>query len=114
MELKIEKKDNYLLLAPEGRIDAGTSQQFDSSFTEASSALDEQPDIILDLSEVEYLSSAGLRSVLKIAKQCTAGKKKLVICGIQPPVNEVFRISGFAALLKIAGTRDEAIALISG
>lgn len=113
MELKIEKNNNYLLLAPEGRIDAGTSQQFDTSFNEAYGAQGSS-DIILDLTEVEYLSSAGLRSVLKIAKLCSSGKKKLVLCGIQPPVNEVFRISGFAALLKITKTRDEAAAMISG
>ncbi len=69
----------------------------------------EKVPVIIDLSQAEYISSAGLRSVLKMAKVCNSQKIRFLVCGIQPPVYEVFRISGFTSLLTIKNTRQEAL-----
>ena len=66
-------------------------------------------EVIIDAGDLEYISSAGLRSVLKMAKVCNSQKVAFLVCGIQPPVYEVFRISGFTSLLTIKNTRQEAL-----
>ncbi|MBQ8707535.1 MAG: STAS domain-containing protein [Succinivibrionaceae bacterium] len=108
MEIVFENKEKYTLIDVTGRVDATTATQFDTQFNEHFSASGEPVNMLLDLGKVEYLSSAGLRCVLKIAKYCTSKGKKLVICQIQPAVFEVFRISGFNTLLTIVPSLEEA------
>ncbi|MBY0454464.1 MAG: STAS domain-containing protein [Burkholderiaceae bacterium] len=67
--------------------------------------------IVFDLSALTYISSAGLRMVLVVAKRLKQEGGKLVLCGMQPHVHEVFDISGFLAILNVTATRDEALAL---
>lgn len=69
--------------------------------------------IALDFSLLDYISSAGLRVVLVLAKRLKQAGGKLVLFGLQPNVREVFDISGFLAILNVSTTRDEALALLA-
>jgi len=69
--------------------------------------------IALDFSLLDYISSAGLRVVLVLAKRLKQVGGKLVLFGLQPNVREVFDISGFLAILNVSQTRDEALALLA-
>ena len=64
---------------------------------------------VLDMAGVEYISSAGLRVVLLLAKRLKQNSGHLVLCGLQPHVHEVFDISGFLAILDVADSRDAAL-----
>lgn len=66
-------------------------------------------DWVLDLGRLEYISSAGLRVVLMLAKRIRENQGQLVLCGMHPHVREVFDISGFLAILTVVDTRDEAL-----
>ena len=66
--------------------------------------------VLLDMRELSYISSAGLRVVLVLAKRLKQAGGKLVIYGMQPHVREVFDISGFMAILNVVATRDDAVA----
>ena len=66
--------------------------------------------LILDFAGLDYISSAGLRMVLVVAKRLKQAGGKLVIYGMQPHVREVFDISGFMAILNVVATRDDAVA----
>ncbi|WP_313073695.1 STAS domain-containing protein [Melaminivora sp.] len=66
--------------------------------------------LVLDFSALDYISSAGLRVVLVLAKRLKAEGGQLVLCGMQPHVREVFDISGFLAILNVEPTRAEALA----
>ena len=61
------------------------------------------------MTELSYISSAGLRVVLVLAKRLKQAGGKLVIYGMQPHVREVFDISGFLAILNVTATRNEAV-----
>ncbi|WP_026297874.1 STAS domain-containing protein [Succinimonas amylolytica] len=115
MDITITENDTHTLMAVSGRIDAITSPDLDAKFNEyhenARKKAAKLP-VVLDLSQAEYISSAGLRSVLKMAKTCNAEKNRLLICGIQPLVYEVFRISGFVSILTIVNTREDALAML--
>lgn len=65
--------------------------------------------LLLDFSELEYVSSAGLRVVLVLAKRLKKDGGQLVLCCMQPHVYEVFEISGFTTILAVA--QDKAAAL---
>jgi anti-anti-sigma factor len=66
--------------------------------------------LVLDLAGVDYISSAGLRSLLVVAKKVQAVNGCLVLCGLTPMVLNVMSISGFQQLLKICVTEEEAVA----
>lgn len=66
--------------------------------------------LVLDFAGLDYISSAGLRMVLVVAKRLKQEGGLLVLCGMQPHVREVFDISGFLAILNVEPTRSEALA----
>ncbi|MCK9515528.1 MAG: STAS domain-containing protein [Ottowia sp.] len=66
--------------------------------------------LVLDFSALDYISSAGLRMVLVVAKRLKQEGGQLVLCAMQPHVREVFDISGFLAILNVEATRADALA----
>ena len=66
--------------------------------------------LVLDFAALDYISSAGLRMVLVVAKRLKGEGGQLVLSGMQPHVREVFDISGFLAILNVEPTRAEALA----
>lgn len=112
MQLEFFKENDYTEITTLERIDATNAASFDSQINEF---LDKNSDVtafILNLSKVEYISSAGLRSILKLAKICSSKSMKLICCGIQPEVMDVLKISGFTALLTIKNDKEEAISAL--
>lgn len=65
--------------------------------------------LVLDFTALDYISSAGLRMVLVIAKRLRQEGGQLVLCAMQPHVREVFDISGFLAILNVEATRADAL-----
>ena len=101
-----ETVDGVVVLSPSGRIDSNTAPQFESAVTEALAGTDR---MILDFSNVTYVSSAGLRVVLIGAKQINAKKGGFALCGLSDNIMDVFELSGFTNILKILPDRDAAI-----
>jgi anti-anti-sigma factor len=66
--------------------------------------------VALDFSKLDYISSAGLRVLLGVAKQLRASGGKLGIFGLNQSVREVFEISGFSAILPTYPAEAEAVA----
>jgi len=91
-------KDNQLVIKLTQRLDT-TNAQESSAVIEA--YLDDiQTDIILDVTELEYISSAGLQVVLKCAKQAKESKQDIYLKGAKATVKEIFQISGFFTFIK--------------
>ncbi len=81
----------------EGRIDTTTAPALEAALDESFEAIKE---LILDFSKVEYVSSAGLRVILKAQKTMNAkGSMKLI--GVSDSIMEIFDITGFADILTI-------------
>ncbi len=106
MQLTIETQADYSEIILEGRIDATSAPQFDSEATPALEA--PAPVLLLNFEAVPYISSAGLRSVLKLAKGAQSQHKKLACFAMQPAVFEIFRLSGFTSIIKIAQSKEQA------
>ena len=65
--------------------------------------------LVINLTGLEYISSAGLRSILSTAKQLKAKDGKMLFTGLQGPVKDVFKISGFGSIFKTFETEEEAL-----
>ena len=97
--MQIEKTlDNAkLTMKVSGRLDTMTAPELESAITENITGVTE---MILDFSDLEYISSAGLR-VLLVATKMMKGKGRLVIQNINETVKEVFEVTGFLDILNI-------------
>lgn len=81
-----------LLIAPVGRLDTVTSAELKDLIAGYDVA---DHDVEFDFTNVEYISSAGLRLLVAMQKQTKAGGRTMVIKNINSVVKEVFRVSGF-------------------
>ncbi len=98
MGLKIEKKNaDITTLALDGRLDTVTAPELEKEISALLGSIDE---LILDMEKLEYVSSAGLRVILKTQK-ALEGKKGLCLRNVCEQVREVFDITGFSDFLRI-------------
>lgn len=65
--------------------------------------------LVLDFSALDFLSSAGLRVLVKAVKQIDRDEGRLILCQVSPPIHEVLEISGFLGLLEVVDTRAQAL-----
>jgi anti-anti-sigma factor len=107
MELQSRIDRGHLVVSVVGRLDTGTAPEFD----QVCQALMQEGNnrIILDLSTLEYISSAGLRSVISTAKRAKNGGGGLYLSGATGLVQEVLAVSGFDRLLPTFGSVDIAL-----
>jgi serine/threonine-protein kinase RsbW len=66
--------------------------------------------VLLDLAQVTFLSSSGLRALLLVRKDLLARQGELRLCSLQPQVHEVFTLTGFTQVFSIHHNREEALA----
>ncbi|MFN4119929.1 STAS domain-containing protein [Acidovorax sp.] len=110
MNLEQEHRGDILILRPCGRLDSSSSPELERVVTEQLDAGTQR--LVFDLSQLDYISSAGLRVVLLAGKKMRASKGRLVLVGLQTMVREVFDMSGFLSLFAITGTLDEGLAKV--
>ncbi len=108
MQITATTLKNATVVELAGRMDAMTTAEFDRWFSEQVASGGFQ--IILNLQELDYISSAGLRSLLAAAKQLNTKNGSLLLCCIKGTVEEVFKISGFLSILPTFPSVEEACA----
>lgn len=90
-------EDKKMTLKLSGRLDTTTAPDLDATINEQIDSIDE---LYLDFTDLEYISSAGLRVLLSAQKKM--GKKGgMTLTGVQDTVMEVFEVTGFADILTI-------------
>ena len=82
-----------------GRLDTTSAPAFDAQT--ASLFADGRGRVLLDLSAVTYISSAGLRSILKMIKLSAARGGRVGVFSIPPQIIEIIEISGLQTLLDV-------------
>ena len=98
MTSKFDRNDKTLTVAVEGRLDTLTAPELEEKLE---SALDSVEKLIFDFSELEYISSAGLRVLLAAVKEMNAQGGEMTITKVRPEVMEVFEVTGFVDILTI-------------
>lgn len=108
MEAHESRDGNRLCFAIQGRLDSNTSDGFADRLT---AGLDGKPEaLVIDCGGLEYMSSAGLRSLLMAAKRCRAEQIPLALYALRANVLEIFEMSGLLKVFPIFGDRAAAMA----
>src|SRR5437016_1735586 len=110
MEIGEQRDGEVIVLGPVGRLDNETSPAFQARLLSAVGST--QAPVLVDLSGVGYISSAGLRALMIAAKQSKATGGRLAVASLGPLVKEIFTISRFSYVVQVFETTGEALAAI--
>ena len=108
MEITLDSRGPALVLRLAGRFDGDGAPVFDR-FVEALNRFDES--WILDFSEVRYISSLGLRSLMKAEKRLRTRHEMLVLAGLSRPVRQVLEMARLHNVLRLVPSVEEALLL---
>ena len=97
MDILVEKNNGKMKLSLTGRLDTNTSPKFLDYLKEAMVGTEE---LIIDLKEVDYISSAGLRVIL-LAQKTMSAQGSMSVANVQEDVMEVLELTGFTDILTI-------------
>jgi anti-anti-sigma factor len=119
MEITEQKTGDIVTLCLCGKLDTTNAKTFEEKFLTQIESGNRR--FIIDLAQLEYIGSAGLRVFAVASKRLNGVNGKIVLCGFQKtvpyhtlnrrtdPVREVFDIAGFSSLFSTYGSHDDAI-----
>ena len=107
MELNSSKHGDLNLVQVSGRLDANSSPELEKELVTLLES--GEKDFLIDLAELDYISSVGLRVLLMAAKKAKASNGKVALNSLRDHVLEVFEIAGFTAIFPIYSSREEAL-----
>ncbi len=110
MQLNFEDDGQTLIAKIEGRLDTITAPEAETQLMEQIEA--GRQSVVVDMAETEYVSSSGLRVLLKAAKRLQRDQGAYALCAANQQVLEVLEISGFLTILKHFPTREEAVGFV--
>lgn len=108
MEIKeAGKEKDTKIISIEGRMDAVSAPEFEEKMV--AWAEQGETSFIINLGEVNYMSSAGLRSILIVAKKLKEQGGKLIFVNLREEVQKIFRISGFSSMIPTYDSLEAAL-----
>lgn len=109
MDIQSSKESSATVVSVTGRMDAITAPAFDKTLNELIAAGETR--FVVELAGLDYISSAGLRSILAIAKLLKGKGGLICFANVEGTVREVFDISGFGSIFRmhesVAGALSE-------
>ena len=111
MEITQRVEGDVTVFLPEGRVDTQAATEMDQALQAAVSA--GNPNMVIDMSGVDYISSAGLRALAAVQVRSKAEGGDMKLAALNARVTRVFRIIGFDLLMSIHDTPEAAIAEFS-
>lgn len=110
INISINKDTNATVITIKGRLDTVTAPELEKQLTSVTA--DGAGTLIMNMSDVDYISSAGLRVLLVAAKIMKSNNGEVLLCGLQGSVKEVLDISGFSSIFKTFDTEAAALATV--
>jgi anti-anti-sigma factor len=107
MEISIDKQSEAVVVVVKGRMDAMSGPEFEKTMADHIATGARR--FVVDCSALEYISSAGLRSLLTTAKSLRACDGELVFAALRDAVREVFEIGGFIKIFSVVDSTDAAL-----
>ena len=115
-QMKLHTQDiaNVLLIHIAGRVDSLTAKPFEDILLPLlNGCTGEMQKVLLDLSGVHYMNSAGLRVLMLALRQCQKQQGAIVLAALQPFLQDVFKITRFDTLFRVFATVQEALEHLS-
>ena len=111
MDINATKDGDILIIGLKGRLDANTSPSLEDRLV---GLIDGgQTRFLVEFTEVDYISSAGLRVLLMVAKRLKNVNGRIVLASLNDHIKEVFDIAGFSSVLTIYASEKDAKASFS-
>lgn len=111
MEWRSKARGDALVVAPTGAIDHDSAEVFQENLTAALNQLGESSGpLVIDFSGIEYMSSVGLRVLMRISKSAKAKSVTIAVANLNETMVEIFQISRFDKLFPLHASVDAAIA----
>ncbi len=107
MEIETRKEENATVVSVTGKMDAISSPELEKELSQLMA--EGEKAFVVDLGELDYISSAGLRVILATAKRLKEREGKIVLASLKDMVKEVFDISGFSAIIPIYESVESAL-----
>jgi anti-sigma B factor antagonist len=109
MDIREERLGGILVVAPNGRMDSNSSGAFETAVLAHAG----EARLLIDLSGVDYVSSAGLRVFLVLARTMKEAGGRLVLASMGASVRQVFDLAGFTAIFEIEPSVEQGRARLS-
>ncbi len=106
------RNDGVLVARLAGRVDTASSMECAKILREATDS--NERSLVLNLSELTFLSSAGLRILLMTARKFSEPGRAFALCDMSAQIMEVIRISGFSQILSVHETEAAAVEFVAG
>jgi len=114
VQVAAQRYADVLVLAVDGRIDYVNADEFRAALMpHVGNGAAGGDQVVLDLSRLEYISSAGLRVLMIAAREARARQGKLIAVALQPVVQEIFEISKFTLVFELFDSVQHALQKIS-
>jgi len=107
MEIIYNKAGKASVVSVSGRMDGVSAPEFEEKLS--AWIAEGETSFIIDFGSLDYISSAGLRSILVTAKKLKAKNGRLLLCTLKDTVKEVFEISGFSSIVPIYESVNAAV-----
>jgi anti-anti-sigma factor len=111
-DVREERRGDALVLRGVGRLDSNTSDEFHALVAERLRSGVSR--LVIDLTGVDYVSSAGLRVLLLAAKSLEESGGRLALAGLNPSVKQVFALSGLLKIFTVEADAESALARVAG
>jgi anti-sigma B factor antagonist len=111
MEFIAEDVAALTVLSVAGRLDSQSVHQFSGRLEELGTA--GRAPVLLELSQLTYISSAGCRALFIAARRATERGDRLALCGMTAAVERVVELAGLGTQIGIYASRDEAVTELS-
>lgn len=111
MEWQSEERENTVIGAPGGAIDHDSAEAFQEHLTSAMRrAADLGGPLVVDLGGVDYMSSVGLRALMRVSKEAKGASVKISVANLNSTMLEIFQISRFDKMFPVHDSVDAALA----
>lgn len=107
MEIAQTRHNDVCILSLNGRLDSNSSTELDRQISELIEGATIR--LVIDCKKLDYITSAGLRIMIKTAKMLKGKNGAFVLCEMADYVREVFEIAGFDKFLTIVSSLEEAV-----
>ena len=109
MQLEEQSYGSVTVICVSGRLDNATAPTLGEHL---SKALDTPQGLLLELSRLEYISSAGFRVLLVAAKRARQSGAQVVLAGLSGQVRQLFEVGGFLKLFRVCDTREDGLSAL--
>ncbi len=107
MEVTLEKRGKVAILNKKGSLDTKTSASLEEKLVEMID--NNESCIMIDFTELDFISSSGLRMLLMAGKKLKSSKGTMVLCSLQDHVQGVFDVAGFSMIFSIHQSYEQAL-----